>query len=179
MTISDERYSYNETDRGIYSIKQCVTDLKTTVQKCWLNEKVRASCTCSTVTTIQWAASNTTIRFLGGYGIEFDLDNEKQTYGSSYNLVKEPLYSKLANSASAVVIDFDVVAGETTHDTHGFANLLKFIQQWSLQQMVVYRLTMPQHFLPTSQRPPTLTNQSSDGRAWQPQLNGTGQMHWH
>jgi hypothetical protein len=99
LTISNQHYSYNESGRGIDSVKQCVTDWKTTVQKCWRNEKVRACCTCSMVTTFQWAASNTTIRFLGGYGIEFDLDGVKQTYGSSYNLVQEPLYSKLAQSA--------------------------------------------------------------------------------
>ena len=146
LTISDEHFSYDESGGGISPIKQCFTDLKTTTQKCWRNEKVRATCTCSMVTTFQWTSTNTTIRFVEGYGIEFDLDKKKQMYGLSYNIVKEPLYSKLAQTASLVVVDVDVLARSTKHDTEGFSNLLKFIQHWSVQQKVVYRLTMPQHY---------------------------------
>jgi hypothetical protein len=72
-----------------------------------------------------------------------------------------------------VIIDVDVVTGETTHDTQGFAKLLKFVQQWSVRQKVVYRLTMPQHYF-THQSTSTYKD---GGHVWQPQRIATGQMH--
>jgi hypothetical protein len=73
-----------------------------------------------------------------------------------------------------VIIDVDVVTGETTHDTQGFAKLLKFVQQWSVRQKVVYRLTMPQHYF-THQSTSTYKDDSIKRRAC---VATTTHRHW-
>jgi hypothetical protein len=147
LVLSDQHYIYSANGKGIEPIRQCVTDSKTKSQHCWRNETVRSSCSCTTVTTLQNTISNTTIKYARAFGMEFTDDGgTKQTYGFSYNTIREALYSKLAQSASAVILNFDVVASVKTHDTEGFANMLQFIKKWSTQQKVIYALTLPEHY---------------------------------
>ena len=147
LIITDQHYQYSASGGGIEPIRQCVTDTKTMTQHCWRDEKIRSNCFCTAVTTLHLSISNTTITYARAFGMEFrNEEGTKQTYGFAYNTIRESLYTKLAESTTAVVLNFDVVATVKTHDTQGFANMLHFIKKWSTQQKLVYALTLPEHF---------------------------------
>ena len=152
LKVSYEHYAYT-VKGGLELIKHC--GFEKGKQNCRRDKKTQYPCSCSTVSTLQLTGTSR-IRFAWAHGIEFEYANKKQTYGAKYNVVKQPLYSKLAESASAVVLNFGVLPNVLKHDTKTFTNLLQFINQWSAKQKVIYHLTMPQHFATQS---PHLTYQ--------------------
>jgi hypothetical protein len=170
--ISFEHYAYTAKG-GLESIKRCDIDFKTR-QNCRRHKQLRYPCTCTRVTTLQ-LKDNTRIRFASAHGIEFEYADKKQTYGQKYNVIRQPLYSKLAESASAVVLNFGVLPHVLNHDTKTFTNLLQFINQWSTEQKVIYHLTMPQHFATQS---PHLTYQDEKLKRGAACVANATQRHW-
>mmetsp|Transcript_26435 Transcript_26435/g.39090 ORF Transcript_26435/g.39090 Transcript_26435/m.39090 type:complete len:440 (+) Transcript_26435:31-1350(+) len=127
-------------------VKKCDTDFKKESQSCVYQDDRREACTCTTVTQMHSVDSGTSIHFVWAYGIEFLSLNETITFGKSFNVARESLYTELSNSADMIILNFGIIAHETKHQETQYKDYLSFINRWSDVRNVAFLLSLPQHF---------------------------------
>lgn len=127
-------------------VKKCDTNFKDKSQSCLHQDGHRESCKCTVVTEMHSHDFGTTIHFVWAYGIQFSSSNNTSTFGESFNLVRESLYTELATSADMTVFNFGIIPHEIQHQETQYKAYLSFINSWSDAHKVAFLLTLPQHF---------------------------------